>query len=144
MSTGSPRDSNNGGGSGGSMSTEDLYATVQAIQREVRGGASRMDVCHAHELFARKYPKLVDKLCEGDVDQQQLRYILRMYESVQNGSHTVETASVAVGKKMFDQYVGGNLPPAGPASGAAAASGGGGGGRPDIQFSINGKPAGSS
>ena len=84
---------------------------MQAILCAKQRGDSMSQLRQAHSEFIQKYPKLFEKLQENPVDTVQLEYIIDMFENVQYGRNTFESASVAVGQKMFDQYVKPNLPP---------------------------------
>lgn len=91
-------------------STE-LQQTVSAIRCLQEKGMSIDDVREAHPDFCRKYPKLVDKVMEPDMNNEQLSYIMSMFESVQQRNITFEDASKTIGKAMFDKFVAPDLSP---------------------------------
>lgn len=93
------------------VNSTELQKTVSAIRRLQEQGMSLDDVRRAYPYFCKKYPKLVDKVMEPDMNQEQLSYIMSMFESVQQRNTTFEEASKTIGKTMFDKFVAPELNP---------------------------------
>ena len=89
----------------------ELRRTVDAIRAMYTAGQTLNDVRATHKEFCQKYPKLVDKLMEPDMNQEQLEYILSMFDQVQQRDTSFEQASQTVGKSMFDTFVAPDLTP---------------------------------
>lgn len=90
---------------------EALRASVNAIRKMHNEGKTLAEVRATHSDFAQKYPKLVDKLMEPDMNQEQLSYILSMFDRVQQRNTSYEQASQTIGKSMFDKFVAPDLTP---------------------------------
>ena len=88
-----------------------LRETICAIREMFSDGQTLADVREVHMKFCQKYPKLVDKLMEPDMNQEQLSYILSMFDRVQQRSTSYEQASQTIGKSMFDKFVAPDLTP---------------------------------
>lgn len=89
----------------------ELRRTVSAIRAMCIAGNTVDDVRKTHLAFCQKYPKLVDKLMEPDMNPEQLEYILSMFDSVQKRDTSFEQASQTIGKSMFDKFVAPDLTP---------------------------------
>lgn len=92
-------------------SATSLKATVSNIRSMCDSGASLSDIRDTHTAFCQRYPKLVEKLMEPDMNEAQLNYLLKMFENVQQEHTTFENASQTIGKKMFDTFVAPDLSP---------------------------------
>jgi len=88
-----------------------IKTTVYDIRRMHTLGASLQDIREKHSAFTQRYPKLVEKLMEPDMNEAQLKYLLKMFENVQQERTTFEHASQTIGKKMFDTFVSPDLTP---------------------------------
>lgn len=65
--------------------------------------------------FAERYPMLYKRVSGssfGPTDLSKLEYLLKQKEDIENGQKDVEKASVEVGQKFFDIYVGDKVPKA--------------------------------
>ena len=91
--------------------SDELRQTINSIRNMQQNGKTIQEVREHFPDFCKKYPKLVDKVMESDVNQLQLSYIMSMFERVQQRSTTFEEASKAIGKDMFDRYVAPELSP---------------------------------
>ena len=91
------------------MTTERLTKTTKQIRSMYLDGKTIHDIREAHSSFCMKYPKLVDKLMEPNMSQEQLNYILKMFDNVQHQRTTLDKASKKIGNDMFEQYVAPNL-----------------------------------
>lgn len=89
----------------------ELRRTVSAIRAMSIAGNTVDEVRKTHTAFCQKYPKLVDKLMEHDMNPEQLEYILKMFDSVQQRDTSFEQASQSIGKSMFDKFVAPDLTP---------------------------------
>lgn len=89
----------------------ELRLTVSAIRAMSIAGNTVDEVRNTHTAFCQKYPKLVDKLMEPDMNPEQLEYILKMFDSVQQRDTSFEQASQTIGKSMFDKFVAPDLTP---------------------------------
>ena len=108
-----------------------LRKEVYEILAKKKDGQAPDDLESEHSDFKAAYPRFWDKLMESDVDEEQLFYLVSMYENVQRNKTDYESASKRVGQRMFDKFVKPGLPSDGSGSGSGSGSGGGGGG---IQF----------
>lgn len=91
--------------------SDELRQTINSIRNMQQNGKTVQEVREHYPDFCKKYPKLVDKVMESDVNQLQLSYIMSMFERVQQRNTTFEEASKAIGKDMFDRYVAPELSP---------------------------------
>ena len=91
------------------LTTERLTETTKAIRKLYFEGKTIHDIRQQYPSFCVKYPKLVDKLMEPNMSQQQLDYIVKMFDNVQHQRTTLDKASKKIGNEMFEQYVAPNL-----------------------------------
>ena len=98
-------------GKGAPMTTHALCTATSAIRDLYVGGASLDDIRNQHTAFCLRYPKLVDKLMEPYLNQDQLKYIIQMFARVETQHSTLDTASKKIGQDMFDKYVAPDLSP---------------------------------
>lgn len=55
--------------------------------------------------FKKKYPVMFKLACNGQLDKQNIEFMLTMLEQVQNKEKSQHDASVVVGQMLFDKYV---------------------------------------
>ena len=55
--------------------------------------------------FADKYPHLFKAACQPNFDQTQFEFFMTMWKGVQSQKVSQHDASVAVGQKLYQQYV---------------------------------------
>lgn len=55
--------------------------------------------------FVDRYPMLYEKVCEDDFDMNRFMYMMSLKEKIERREHTVESASIEVGQKLYDVYV---------------------------------------
>lgn len=93
------------------LTTEVLRQTTHDIRQMFTEGKSIDEVREKHRTFSMKYPKLIEKLLEPSMNEEQLQYIFEMFDSVQQRRTSLENASKRIGKDMFDKYVAPDLTP---------------------------------
>lgn len=93
------------------LTSYELRSTTQSIRNMYLEGKNIHDIRETYRSFCIKYPKLVDKLVEPNMNQEQLNYILKMFDSVQNQHTSLENASKKIGKDIFEKYVAPDLTP---------------------------------
>lgn len=88
--------------------------TLMEITKDISGYNGRQK--DKERVFSKKYPEFQDRYpvlfelaCSDDFDPQKFEYMIKLRNQVMNKERTVEDASVEVGKKMFDVYVGKNV-----------------------------------
>jgi hypothetical protein len=86
-------------------SSVDLRDSINGIRQMHTTGRTLQEIRDAHTAFCQRYPKLVDKLTEDDMNAEQLEYILSMFDKVKDNQTTFTQASHKIGNDMFDQYV---------------------------------------
>ena len=91
---------------------EDIRSHIDSILKLKKQGKTLGQVRLLHLQFARQYPKLVETVMQPDFDQNQLDYLLTMFERVQTEQVSFNRASHQVGRTIFDRYVAPDLTPA--------------------------------
>jgi hypothetical protein len=86
-------------------SSADLRDSINGIRQMHTTGRTLQEIRDTHTTFCQRYPKLVDKLTEDDMNAEQLEYILSMFDKVKDSQTTFTQASHKIGNDMFDKYV---------------------------------------
>ena len=87
------------------MDLSELKTTISSIRSMQKDGRSISDVRAAHYEFCKRYPTLVDKLMEKDVNEEQLNYLIQMFAQVQSKKSSFESANEDIGTAMYERFL---------------------------------------
>jgi len=88
---------------------EDEIERILEIARAISESKIANKEKHFSKIYAHfqsTYPMLFDMCCSDRFDMNTLKYMLDMMRKIHTGKETEESASIEVGQKMFDKYVG--------------------------------------
>jgi len=93
------------------MSSAEVRAIVTNIV-ETSGTTAEKKARFEREYpqFAAEMPMLFEMACGSNFDQARFDYFMRLRDSVQSGSRTIESASKEIGEEMFNVYVKDKVP----------------------------------
>jgi hypothetical protein len=90
------------------ISSEEIVNIVRDIRKSDISNVEqrKMHYKKVYPVFAECYTHLFDMVCAKDFDEEKFAYMLKMREQIESNKRTLEKASVEVGQKFFDIYVG--------------------------------------
>lgn len=85
---------------------DELMSIVKDIVSSKKTSRDKQKYCkRTYPDFVDRYPMLFEKVCEDNFDMERFIYMMELKEKIQKREHTIESASVEVGQKLFDEYV---------------------------------------
>ena len=93
------------------ISESNLRETSEMIRKMKADGKTIHEVRNTHFEFSRKFPSLVDKLMQDNVDETQLEYIFNMFGKVKTNPNTFKKTSEKVGLDVYEKFLAPTLTP---------------------------------